>query len=131
MDAFAKLFEDAEFYKRVMSEMAKAAYLRYRNSEQDETKKQKHEKVRMIPEGSMLTQIEPDTDERRLIHNMMELEEGTTIEHIAVECQRRFQEKYFSMKANDWMHLIGNYVRSITKRPDLQEKEVFTFKMAI
>ena len=33
MDAFAKLFEDAEFYKRVMTEIAKATYLRFRNSE--------------------------------------------------------------------------------------------------
>lgn len=32
MDAFAKLFEDEQFYKRVMSEMAKAMYLNYRNS---------------------------------------------------------------------------------------------------
>lgn len=32
MDAFAKLFEDEQFYKRVMSEMAKAMYLNFRNS---------------------------------------------------------------------------------------------------
>ena len=32
MDAFSKLFEDEQFYKRVMSEMAKAMYLNYRNS---------------------------------------------------------------------------------------------------
>ena len=38
MDAFAKLFEDAEFYKRVMSEIAKATYLRYRNNELGEAK---------------------------------------------------------------------------------------------
>lgn len=31
MDAFAKLFEDETFYKRVMSEMAKAMYLNLRN----------------------------------------------------------------------------------------------------
>lgn len=31
MDAFAKLFEDREFYKRVMSEMAKAMYLDLKN----------------------------------------------------------------------------------------------------
>ena len=35
MDAFSKLFEDEQFYKRVMSEMAKAMYLNYRNSEQN------------------------------------------------------------------------------------------------
>lgn len=33
MDAFSKLFEDEQFYKRVMSEMAKAMYLNYRNSD--------------------------------------------------------------------------------------------------
>lgn len=32
MDAFAKLFEDETFYKRVMSEMAKAMYLNFRNT---------------------------------------------------------------------------------------------------
>ncbi|MCQ2266774.1 MAG: hypothetical protein MJZ40_03595, partial [Bacteroidaceae bacterium] len=32
MDAFAKLFEDEQFYKRVMSEMAKAMYLNFRNA---------------------------------------------------------------------------------------------------
>ena len=39
MDAFSKLFEDEQFYKRVMSEMAKAMYLNYRNSELGESKK--------------------------------------------------------------------------------------------
>ena len=78
----------------------------------------------------MLTEILTDTDERRLIHNMMELEEGTTIEKIVVECQKRFQEKYFSMKGNDWRHLIRDYVRKITDRPELQETEVFRYVMA-
>ena len=31
MDAFSKLFEDEQFYKRVMHEMAKAMYLKYQN----------------------------------------------------------------------------------------------------
>ena len=125
MDAFSKLFEDEQFYKRVMGEMAKAMYLNYRNSAIGDVKKTKTTEVRLIPEGSMLTKIEPDTDERRLIHNLMELEEGTTIEHIVVECQKRFQEKYFSMKGNDWRHLIGDYVRKVTARPELQDNEVF------
>lgn len=131
MDAFSKLFEDEQFYKRVMGEMAKAMYLNYRNSELGETKKRKTEEVRLIPEGSMITEILPDTEEHRLIHNMMELDEGTTIEKIVVEFQKQFQEKYYSMKPNDWMHLIGDYVRNITKRPDLQANEMFTFKMAM
>ena len=130
MDAFSKLFEDEQFYKRVMGEMAKAMYLNYRNSALGEDKKQKTNEARLIPKGSMLTEILPDTDERRLIHNMMELDEGTTIMQIVVECQKRFQEKYFSMSGNDWRHLIGDYVRKVTERPDLQEEEVFTFKMA-
>ena len=37
MDAFSKLFEDEQFYKRVMGEMAKAMYLNYRNSALGET----------------------------------------------------------------------------------------------
>lgn len=40
MDAFSKLFEDEQFYKRVMSEMAKAMYLNFRN-EQAETSARK------------------------------------------------------------------------------------------
>ena len=40
MDAFAKLFEDAEFYKRVMTEIAKATYLRFRNSELGEERQE-------------------------------------------------------------------------------------------
>jgi hypothetical protein len=130
MDAFAKLFEDAEFYKRVMTEIAKATYLRYRNSELVETRKQKTEEVRLIPEGSMLTKIEPDTDEHRLIHNMMELEEGTTILNIVVECQKKFGEKYYSMSRKEWHHLISDYARMVTERPDLQEDEVFRYVMA-
>jgi type I restriction enzyme R subunit len=39
MDAFSKLFEDEQFYKRVMSEMAKAMYLNYRNSALGEERK--------------------------------------------------------------------------------------------
>ena len=39
MDAFSKLFEDEQFYKRVMSEMAKAMYLNYRDERNDAPKK--------------------------------------------------------------------------------------------
>lgn len=35
MDAFSKLFEDEQFYKRVMSEMAKAMYLNFRNDQSE------------------------------------------------------------------------------------------------
>lgn len=84
---------------------------------------------RLIPEGSILKMIEPDTDERRLIHNMMELDEGTSIMQIVVECQKQFQEKYFSMKTKDWIHLIGDYVRRVTGREELREDEIFCYKM--
>jgi type I restriction enzyme R subunit len=40
MDAFSKLFEDEQFYKRVMSEMAKAMYLNYRDERNDVPKSQ-------------------------------------------------------------------------------------------
>jgi type I restriction enzyme R subunit len=86
--------------------------------------------VQMIPKGSMLEDVEADDEVRRLVHNMMELYEGTTIDSIYVECQKEFQEKYFSMKGNDWRHLIRDYVRKVTERPDLQETEVFRYVMA-
>ena len=95
------------------------------------SKKAKADEIRLIPEGSMLTKIEPDTDERRLIHNMMELDEGTTILQIVVECQKQFQQKYFSMKPTDWLHLITDYVREVTARPELKEEEVFNCHVAI
>ena len=84
----------------------------------------------MIPTGSMLDDVEADEDVRRLVHNMMELYEGTTIMNIVVECQKEFQQKYFSMKGNDWRHLLGEYIRKVTERPDLQEEEVFRYVMA-
>ena len=86
--------------------------------------------VRLIPKGSVLDDVEKDDDVRRLVHNMMELYEGTTIMNIVIECQREFQEKYFSMGGNDWRHLIRDYVRMVTERPELQETEVFRYVKA-
>ena len=83
-----------------------------------------------IPHGTMLNDINDDNNVRRLIHNMMGLDEGTTIMQIVVECQKEFQEKYFSMKGNDWRRLVRDYVREITEQSDLQETEVFRFSMA-
>jgi 5-methylcytosine-specific restriction protein A len=100
------------------------------NSGQSPLRKNAAKDQRLIPDGSMLVSIEPDTDERRLIHNMMELDGGTTIMQIVIECQRQFQEKYFSMKPNDWRHVIGDYVRNVTNLPKLKEEEVFRFKAA-
>lgn len=70
-----------------------------------------------------------DDDVRRLIHNMMELYEGTTIMNIVIECQKEYQERYFSMSGNDWRHLIRDYVRKVTERPELQEYETFRYVM--
>lgn len=90
----------------------------------------KAQEIRMIPKGSMLEDVENDAEVRQLIHNMMELYEGTTILNIVVECQKEYQERYFSMKSNDWRLLIRDYVRKVTERPELQEDEVFRFMMA-
>lgn len=86
--------------------------------------------TKLILEGSILKAVEADNDVRILIHNMMELYEGTTILQIVTECQCKFQQKYFSMKTNDWRHLIRNYVRNVTARSDLQEEEIFRYSMA-
>lgn len=91
----------------------------------------KADEVHFIASGSMLANIPDDNDVRKLIHNMMELEDGTTIETIYLECIREFQEKYFSMKPNEWRHLVRDYVREVTKRPDLEETELFTYMSAI
>ena len=82
------------------------------------------------PSGSVLQSVEGDNEVRILIHNMMETNEGTTILQIVTECQREFQQKYFSMKTNDWRHLIRDYVRTATQRPDLQEEEIFRYSKA-
>ena len=93
-------------------------------------KNRKALEIELIPKGSMLEDVEADGDVRRLIHNMMELDEGTTIMNIVLECQREYQERYFSMKTNDWRHLIRDYVHKVTERPELQENEVFRYVMA-
>ena len=92
--------------------------------------KGKAAELRFIPTGSMLEDVEADAEVRRLIHNMMALDEGTTVMKIVVECQKQFQERYFSMKANEWRHLIRDYVRNVIERPELQEDEVFRYSMA-
>lgn len=91
----------------------------------------KADEVHFIASGSMLANIPDDNDVRKLIHNMMELEDGTTIETIYLECIREFQEKYFSMKPNEWRHLVRDYVREVTERPDLEDNELFTYKSAM
>lgn len=90
----------------------------------------KAKEVRFVAPGSVLMDVPDDNDVLKLIHTMMDLVEGTTILKIVVECQKQFQEKYFSMGGNDWRHLIRDYVRKVTERPELQETEVFRFSMA-
>ena len=86
--------------------------------------------IQFKPASRMLTDVENDDEVRRLVHNMMGLDEGTTIMQIVVECQKEFQERYFSMTGNEWRHLIRDYVREVTENPQLQETEVFRFVMA-
>ncbi|MBR6997720.1 MAG: hypothetical protein IKI19_02820, partial [Prevotella sp.] len=83
-------------------------------------KNKRAEDIRFVPQGSMLDDVEKDDEVRRLVHNMMALDEGTTIMQIVVECQKQFQERYFSMKANEWRHLLRDYVRKVTDQPTLQ-----------
>ena len=35
-----------------------------------------------------------------------------------------------TVKANEWRHLIRDYVRNVIERPELQEDEVFRYSMA-
>lgn len=102
------------------------------NSQLKKSKQQNKKDVetKLIPEGSILLAVEDDNDVRILINNMMELYEGTTILQIVTECQREFQQKYFSMKTNDWRHLLCEYVRKVTEKPDLQEEDFFRYTIA-
>ncbi len=93
------------------------------------TKGTKAIELRLIPQTSLLKNVEEDKEVRVLVHNMMELYEGTTIISIVVECQKQFQERYFSMSSNDWIHLIGDYTRKLINKPNLQNDEVFRFIM--
>lgn len=83
--------------------------------------------IQLVPDGSKLHDVEADDNVRSLIHNMMELYEGTTILRIVAECQKEFGEKYFSMSRKEWHHLIRDYVRDVTERPELQEEEMFRY----
>lgn len=81
-------------------------------------------------DANMLRDVNDDDDVRRLIHNMMEMDGGTMMKNITSVCIGMFTERYQGMKPKDWNHLIDDYVREVTKRPDLQENEVFRFSMA-
>ena len=85
--------------------------------------------VRLVAEAAMLRDVTDDAEVRKLIHNMMEMDGGTMMKNIYSVCIGMFQNKYNNMKPNDWRHLIDEYVKKVTNRPDLREDEVFFFKV--
>lgn len=86
--------------------------------------------VRLVAETAILRDVNDDKDVRKLVHNMMEMDGGTMMKNIYSICIAMFQDKYNNMTPNDWRHLIDNYVRIVTHRPDLKEDEVFRYVMA-
>jgi type I restriction enzyme R subunit len=77
---------------------------------------------------NVLNDVNDDPEVRKLIHNMMEMNGGTMMKNILSVCIGQFGERYFGMKVNDWRHLIDDYVRKITERPDLEEDTIFNYK---
>lgn len=90
----------------------------------------KASEVRLVAEAAMLRDVNDDKDVRKLIHNMMEMDGGTMMKNIYSICIAMFQDKYNNMTPNDWRHLIDDYVRTVTHRPDMKEDEVFYFKVS-
>lgn len=83
--------------------------------------------IQLVAEAAILRDVNDDEEVRKLIHNMMEMDGGTMMKNIYSICIAMFQEKYNNMKSNDWRHLIDDYVRKVTERPDLQEDELFRY----
>ena len=88
------------------------------------------EELKGIIQDAMLRDVNDDKDVRKLIHNMMEMDGGTMMKNIYSICIAMFQDKYNNMTPNDWRHLIDDYVRTVTHRPDMKEDEVFYFKVS-
>lgn len=80
-------------------------------------------------EFNVLNDVNDDPEVRKLIHNMMEMNGGTMMKNIMSVCIGQFGERYFGMKINEWRHLIDDYVRKVTGRPDLEEDTVFIYKV--
>ena len=80
-------------------------------------------------DNNMLRDVNDDADVRRLIHNMMEMDGGTMMKNITSVCVGMFTERYIGMKPNDWRHLIDDYVRKVTNRPELKEDTLFRYKV--
>ena len=83
--------------------------------------------TKLIPPGSVLTDVKEDNEVCELVHNIMKLYEEITIIKIVAECQKVYQERYYSMSSNDWIHLIGDYVRRVTLQSSLKDDEVFKY----
>ena len=92
------------------------------------SRRKKHaEELRLRTPNTIITDVNNDEELKRLIHNMMELEDGTKMNAITSVCMKQFQERYNSMQPKDWHHLINSYVKKVTKRPDLRQDEVFRY----
>jgi len=90
--------------------------------------KQMAQTIRFKSENTVLKDVNDDRDVRRLIHNMMEMDGGTMMKNITSVCIAMFGERYASMNSKEWSHLINEYVRVVTNRPDLEEETVFQYK---
>ena len=80
-------------------------------------------------DNNMLRDVNDDADVRRLVHYMMEMDGGTMMKNITSVCVGMFTERYIGMKPNDWRHLIDDYVRKVTNRPELKEDTLFRYKV--
>ncbi len=89
---------------------------------------QKAKEVIIKSEVLMLKDINNDPELRKLIHNMMEMDGGTMLKNITSVCIAMFGERYASMLPKDWSHLIDDYVRKVTNRPNLEEDTLFYYK---
>ena len=92
-------------------------------------RRKKTDTIWLQTDANMLRNVNNDSDVRKLIHNMMEMDGGTMMKNITSVCIGMFTERYIGMKPNDWRHLIDEYVRKVTSRPELKEDEVFRYVM--
>ena len=92
-------------------------------------RKKKADTIWFHSDNNMLRDVNDDEDVRRLIHNMMEMDGGTMMKNITSVCVGMFTERYIGMKPNDWRHLIDDYVRKVTNRPELKEDTLFRYKV--
>ena len=104
-----------------------------RQNVEEEVKPKRRKKaastVWMQTDANMLRDVNDDEEVRRLIHNMMEMDGGTMMKNITSVCVGMFTERYMGMKPNDWQHLIDDYVRKVTNRPELKEDTLFYYKV--